>query len=109
MADAAMNGRGEETQAEEEEAEGNLQKEREGRSDLEDLPLGQGRIAVLTSAQSLSRCSILQRQVLAEPLFHEDSEGRGGETEEEASEPEDVYADRPKRGLEGGKWRGCVR
>lgn len=104
-----MNGCGEEAEAGEEKAEGELQEEGEEGGDLEHLPLRQGWIAILASAQTLLGDRVFDRQVLAEPLFHEDAEGSRREAEEETREPEDVDTDCPQRRLEGRRGGGCSR
>lgn len=94
-ANAGMYGGGEEAEADEEEAEGELEEEWKERSDLEDFPLGHGGASILAGAKALSRRRIVDRKVLAEPLLHEDAERRGREAEEEARKPEDIYANGP--------------
>ena len=74
MADAIVYGGGEEAKAKEEKSERELEEEGEESRNLKDFPLGHGGAAVLASTEALPGCRIVNRQVLAEPLLHEDAE-----------------------------------
>lgn len=85
-----------------------MEEEREEGGNLEDFPVLHGRVAVLASTETLSRRRIVDREILAKPLLHEDAKRRRRETEEETREPQDVDADGPDRRLEGRKLGGGV-
>ena len=99
---------GEEAEPDKEQTEGELEEEWEERRNLEDLPVLHGWIAVLSSTETLSRRRIVDREILAKPLLHEDAERGRREAEEEAREPQDVDADGTDRRLEGRKLGGGV-
>ena len=91
----------EQTKPSEEQKKGKLKQKWEKSSYLKDAPFFHARISIEMDFELFFGVVLVTREVLVEPLFHENTEGRGDEGDDETQRPQSIDRDSESRTSEG--------